>query len=94
MRKNLEYVSLQISLGRIPAAVADEIVDAGDGLSLKGKAVLLRSAAGLEKLLSTLEVNPHTAAIIVHAAKLVEAEKAAASAADDDRAEDASTESR
>lgn len=80
MRKNLPNVPLQVSLGRIPAALADEIASAGDGLSLKGRALLLLSADGLEKVLSELDINPDMAALIVRTARLLEAQKAAKAA--------------
>lgn len=73
MRKNLPDVPVQITIGRIPSGLADEIVDAGEGLSLKGRAVLLRSAVGLEQLLASLDVNPAAAELIVRATRLLEA---------------------
>lgn len=78
MRKNIESAPIQVSIGRIPAGLADRIVAAGEGMSLKGKAVLMQSSAALERLLADLEVNPATADLILRAARLIEARKAAA----------------
>jgi hypothetical protein len=78
MRKNLSEVPVQITVGRVPAALADEFVTNDEALSIKGKAVLMMSAAGLERLLPHLNVNPAIAELILRAARLIEAQKAAA----------------
>ena len=88
MRKTLSSIPLQVPIGRVPAALADEIVAAGAGISLKGRAILLLSLSGLEQLLSELNADPETAGLILRAVKILEAtradtERAAASSAHD-----------
>ena len=79
MRKDLDTVPVQIRIGNVPAALADEIVAAGEGLSLKGKAIL-PALSCLERILahSQFEVDPRTIATILRAAARVDAERAAA----------------
>lgn len=86
MRKNLERISLQVPIGNITPSAADDIVANGDGISLKGRAVLLLSTTGLERLLQNLAVNPETAALIVRMAKLLESKKPADARVEADRA--------
>lgn len=73
MRKGLVNVPLQITLGRVPAELADEFRENGDAISIKGHALLLQSSAGLERLLGALDINPAITELIVRAARLVEA---------------------
>lgn len=71
MRKNLDRVPVQVTLGTAPAQVAAAVEAAGDGLSIKGKSILIMSPSGLEKILSQMEVRPDISALIVAAAKRV-----------------------
>jgi hypothetical protein len=87
VKKNLNHVRLQVALGNVPSQVAAEAVIRGDGLSIKGKAILMLSPSGLEKILAELDADPVIAAIIVRAAARVVSEKAAASAAPAERAQ-------
>lgn len=80
MRKNLPTVPIQISLGRVSAAVADEVVKCGDGLSLKGRAILMLDPSGLERILHELDAKPEVIATILRAARLLGLREAAAAA--------------
>ncbi|MFP5236986.1 MAG: hypothetical protein ACLGSD_13875 [Acidobacteriota bacterium] len=79
MRKELQTVPVQVRIGSVPAALADEIVAAGHGLSLKGRAVLPARSC-LERLLAhdRFELDPQTMVPILRAAARLDAERAAA----------------
>jgi hypothetical protein len=65
MRKNLESVPFQITLGRVPREVADRVVASGSGLSIKGRALLILSPRVLEDIITDLDLNAESAALLL-----------------------------
>lgn len=77
MRRNLTSVPVLTTVGHMPAKAADELVAAGRAHSLRGKALLTFDPAWLERILSDLDIDPATAALILRASQRVRDAKAA-----------------
>lgn len=58
MKSHLKEVPVYAPVGRIASAAADEAVSSGRAYSLRGRAILMLDASGVEKILQDLHADP------------------------------------